>query len=205
MLQKSASCSRAIYSDNGSTAFSPSQTRTAVAIWYSERGAAARFTMTRSKRPAISEMSWKPTSPAHSLTSYSRSPIGPPSEALSGRSATSLIGTRDFSLPPCSPPRSLTHSIRTISLRIGVVLSSKRTSELKNGTPEANCPWAPEEASLTHPRSGYPLDGCVPAEPSSVSPNVATLTATSTLNTRVMPKKIPGFQGLAPDHTGCSS
>jgi len=37
------------------------------------------------------------------------------------------------------------------------------------------------------------------------SPNVATLPATSTLNTRVMPKKIPGFQGLAPDHAGCSN
>ena len=34
---------------------------------------------------------------------------------------------------------------------------------------------------------------------------VETVPATNTLNTRVMPEKIPGFQGLAPDHTGCST
>lgn len=62
-----------------------------------------------------------------------------------------------------------------------------RASEPKNEAPEANCPGAPDEASLTHPRSGYPLEGCVPAEPSSVSPNVDNVSAATTLNTRVMP------------------
>jgi putative transposase len=78
----------------------------------------------------------------------------------------------------------------------------KRDKEQKNEAPEANCPGAPEETSLTHPRSGYPLDGCVPAEPPSVSPDDVNVAATNTLNTRAMPKKIPGFQGLAPDHAG---
>lgn len=81
----------------------------------------------------------------------------------------------------------------------------KLDAGLKNEAPAANCPGAPEEASLTHPRSGYPLDGCVPAEPPSVSPDVANVAATNTLNTRAMPEKIPGVRGLAPEHPGCST
>ncbi|WP_372722693.1 type II toxin-antitoxin system RelE/ParE family toxin, partial [Novipirellula sp.] len=57
----------------------------------------------------------------------------------------------------------------------------KRKEELKSEAPEANCPGAPEVTSLTHPRSGYPLDGCVPAESSSVSPDVDTVPATNSL------------------------
>ncbi|TWU08277.1 hypothetical protein Pla52n_08590 [Stieleria varia] len=34
--------------------------------------------------------------------------------------------------------------------------------------------------------------------------SIIGVTVTSTLNTRAMPERIPGFQGLAPDHTGCS-
>lgn len=81
----------------------------------------------------------------------------------------------------------------------------KRESEIKNEAPEANCPGAPEATSLTHPRSGYPLVGCVSAEPTSVSPDNPTIGDQNTLNTRAMPKKISGFQGLAPDHAGCGS
>ena len=77
----------------------------------------------------------------------------------------------------------------------------KRENEMKNEAPEANCPGAPEETSLTHPRSGYPSVGCVSAEPTSVSPDNPTIGDQNTLNTRAMPKKISGFQGLAPDHT----
>ncbi len=51
----------------------------------------------------------------------------------------------------------------------------KTVIDKKNEAPEAHCPGASEETSLTHPRSGYPSDGCVPAEPSSVSPNESTL------------------------------
>ena len=67
--------------------------------------------------------------------------------------------------------------------------------------PEIHCPGGPPEASLTHPRFGYPLAGCVPAAPASVSPNGASLPPTNSLNTRGMPEKIPGVRGLAPDTT----
>jgi putative transposase len=65
--------------------------------------------------------------------------------------------------------------------------------------PEIHCPGGPQEASLTHPRFDYPLAGCVPAAPASVSPNETNLTQQKPLNTRVMPEKIPGVRGLAPD------
>jgi putative transposase len=67
--------------------------------------------------------------------------------------------------------------------------------------PEIHCPGGPQEASLTHPRFDYPLAGCVPAEPTSVSSNETNLTQQKPLNTRVMPDKIPGVRGLAPDTT----
>ncbi|TWU33235.1 Integrase core domain protein [Novipirellula artificiosorum] len=70
--------------------------------------------------------------------------------------------------------------------------------------PEIHCPGGPQEASLTHPRSGYPLAGCVPAEPASVSPNATNLADNEPLNTRAMPGKIPGVRGLAPDRAGFS-
>ncbi|QDT59990.1 hypothetical protein SV7mr_25040 [Stieleria bergensis] len=73
----------------------------------------------------------------------------------------------------------------------------------KHEAPAVHClktePAAASEAtSLTHPRSGYPLNGCVPAEPSSVSPDTTTIAQDSSLNTRAMPKKIPGFRGWPP-------
>ena len=55
--------------------------------------------------------------------------------------------------------------------------------EKKNGAPTIHCAGAPEETSLTHPRSSYPLDGCVPAEPSSVSLDDKTITQKQQLNT----------------------
>jgi putative transposase len=67
--------------------------------------------------------------------------------------------------------------------------------------PEIHCPGGPQEASLTHPRFDYPLAGCVPAAPASVSPNKLNLLTNKSLNTRVMPEKIPGVRGLAPDKT----
>ena len=76
-----------------------------------------------------------------------------------------------------------------------------REVKKKNEAPAVHCAEAPEETSLTHPRSGYPLDGCVPAEPSSVSPDTTTIPRESSLNTRAMPQKIPGVRGLAPDRT----
>ncbi len=40
----------------------------------------------------------------------------------------------------------------------------------------------------------------VPAEPSSVSPDKSTIAPKQSLNTRVMPEKIPGIRGLAPEY-----
>ena len=50
-----------------------------------------------------------------------------------------------------------------------------RHDNKKKRLPEINCPQKPPEASLTHPRSGYPLASCVPAELASVSPDEVTI------------------------------
>jgi hypothetical protein len=72
----------------------------------------------------------------------------------------------------------------------------------KKRLPETHCPWKPD-ASLTHPRLGYPSSSCVPAELDSVSPSEVESSASArtlqpSLNTRAMPEKIPGVWGLAP-------
>jgi putative transposase len=81
----------------------------------------------------------------------------------------------------------------------------KPEREMKNEAPEANCPGTPEETSLTHPRSGYPLAGCVSAEPASVSPDIGNIASMNSLNTRAMPENISGVRGLAPEHSGASN
>ena len=45
----------------------------------------------------------------------------------------------------------------------------------KKKLPEIHCPQKPDEASLTHPRPGYPPVSCVPAELTSVSPDDSTI------------------------------
>ena len=82
---------------------------------------------------------------------------------------------------------------------------SKNDANEKKRLPEINCPQKPQEASLTHPRSGYPSASCVPAELASVLPDASNDTQSAQpkqpLNTRVMPEKIPGVWGLAPKET----
>jgi putative transposase len=56
---------------------------------------------------------------------------------------------------------------------------SCKDADEKKRPPEINCPQKPQEASLTHPRSGYPLASCVPAELASVSPDDSTITNSS--------------------------
>jgi putative transposase len=71
----------------------------------------------------------------------------------------------------------------------------------KKRLPETQCPQKPD-APLTHPRPGYPLSSCVPAELDSVLPGTSqdnlTIQHPQPLNTRAMPQKIPGVRGLAP-------
>ncbi len=72
----------------------------------------------------------------------------------------------------------------------------------QNRLPEIHVPRKPD-ASLTHPRPGYPSPGCVPAEPDSVSPGKhhdtrSDLQQPPPLNTRAMPEKIPGAWGPVP-------
>ena len=73
-----------------------------------------------------------------------------------------------------------------------------RSPENEKRPSEIHTPEDLTDTSLTHPRSSYPLAGCVPAEPASVSPDNPKITITKSLNTRAMPQKIPGVRGLAP-------
>jgi putative transposase len=68
----------------------------------------------------------------------------------------------------------------------------------KKRLPETHCPQKPD-APLTHPRPGYPSSSCVPAELDSVSPGTdqhsPSVPPPQPLNTRAMPRKIPGGLG----------
>src|SRR3989304_5750307 len=68
----------------------------------------------------------------------------------------------------------------------------------KKRLPETHCPQKPD-ATLTHPRPGYPSSSCVPAELDFVSPGAdqpsPSVPAPQPLNTRDMPQKIPGGLG----------
>ena len=68
----------------------------------------------------------------------------------------------------------------------------------KKRLPETHCPQKPD-APLTHPRPGYPSSSCVPAELDFVSPGNDQRTRSpqpqQPLNTRAMPRKIPGGLG----------
>ncbi len=81
----------------------------------------------------------------------------------------------------------------------------------ENNTSDDRRPWRDDEKGLpagvggkpdapsAHPRPGYPLSSCVPAELDSVSPGPVILPATAPhekapSDTRAMPKKIPGIE-----------
>ena len=117
--------------------------------------------------------------------------------------ANEIVAAREQTLHQAwqKNPERFVHGIPTPESlpKAAWINAPKRNDEMKDEAPKANCPGAPEETSLTHPRSGYPLDGCVPAEPSSVSPDNENIYPIESLNTRAMPKKIPGVRGLAPE------
>jgi len=71
------------------------------------------------------------------------------------------------------PERFVQGCPRPQSLPTAVWINPPQTNtsdENKKRLPETHCPRKPD-ASLTHPRSGYPSSSCVPAEPDSISPD----------------------------------
>jgi putative transposase len=123
--------------------------------------------------------------------------------------AEEIITARDGTLQNAwqkTPERFVNGVPKAMSIPKAVWINApKKVVEKKSEAPEANCPGAPEETSLTHPRSSYPLESCVSAERSSVSPDGATIPSKQSLNTRVMPEKISGFQGLAPEYSASTN
>jgi len=100
-------------------------------------------------------------------------------------------------------------SAKAISLpeALGQIAPSLNNADHEKRLPEIvdlRKPDAPHFKTLTHPRPDYPLASCVPTELASVSPGEVQLNdpmfhPQPPLNTRAMPKKIPGVRGLAPD------
>jgi putative transposase len=121
--------------------------------------------------------------------------------SLHGGQAAEIIAGRKITLQQAwrNNPERFVHGVpQPEKIPAAVWINApKREREIKNKAPEANCPGAPEVTSMTHPRSGYPSVGCVSAEPTSVSPDIANIQSNESMNTRVMPGKISGFQGLA--------
>lgn len=71
-----------------------------------------------------------------------------------------------------TPERFVSGIPKAPSIPPAVWINAPRNdAKQQNEAPEPHYPGAPEATSLTHPRSDYPSNGCVPAEPSSVSPN----------------------------------
>jgi hypothetical protein len=82
-------------------------------------------------------------------------------------------------------------------------ISDVRLSETKMASAN-NCRQRPDALSA-HRRPGYPLSGCVPAEPDSVSPGNLTLSSKSSIrknlsDTGAMPIKSSFSLGLADRH-----
>jgi len=102
-------------------------------------------------------------------------------------------------------PERFVHGVpRPASLPTAVWINPpKRLESTKKEAAEPNCPTAPADTSLTHRRSSYPLAGCVPAAPASVSPDRGSILCKTSLNIGAMPEKIPGVWGLAPEKHVC--
>ncbi len=119
--------------------------------------------------------------------------------------AEEIIASRTSTLDLAfmAKPERFVHGVpRPAKLPTAAWINAPTSSTVnKQRPPEIHCPGGPQDASLTHPQFDYPLAGCVPAEPASVSSNSVTIPNSKPLNTRVIPKKIPGDRGLAPDST----
>jgi putative transposase len=97
----------------------------------------------------------------------------------------------------CKPPSPL-----TLPEAVWINPPKRSFNDHEKGLPGTVGSRKPDAPSA-HPRSGYPLSSCVPAELDSVSPDTSKLTESipqqhPPSDTRVMPKKIPGAWGPAP-------
>jgi len=118
--------------------------------------------------------------------------------------ATAVIEARKTTLDTAyqsRPERFVGGRPTPAKLPTAVWINPPAKSNNEKGSSEFDCPEDPQVTSLTHPRSDYPSAGCVPAEPVSVSSDNLKVARRTSLNTRVMPEKIPGVRGLVPDHT----
>jgi len=118
--------------------------------------------------------------------------------------ASKIVASRRHSLELAytAHPERFVHGIPTppeLPSAVWINPPLKQEQDQKKRLPEINCPQKPKDASLTHPRSDYPLASCVPAELASVSSDESTIPSCEPLNTRAMPGKIPGVWGLAPE------
>ena len=89
--------------------------------------------------------------------------------------------SEDWILGLCPSPQDFQRHISGVRL-----IKTKMASD-------NNC-WQRPDALSAHRRPGYPLSGCVPAEPDSVSPGNPTLSSKSTIrknlsDTGAMPEK----------------
>jgi hypothetical protein len=71
--------------------------------------------------------------------------------------------------------------------------------------PEAHCPGAPNDTSLTHSRSDYPLNGCVAALPGSASSDEQNHNEKQISEHPSNACENPGGSGLAPDTVGITN
>ena len=87
---------------------------------------------------------------------------------------------------------------RRLTAAVWINPPAERQPNEKKKPPEINCPQRPD-ASLTHPRSGYPSASCSSAALASVSPdNLSKIRFPQPLSSRAMPQKTSGVWGLAP-------
>ena len=119
-----------------------------------------------------------------------------PSEEVDGGEDSALIEIQTPYRPMASKTEldiSILTSAETVT-RLqtpGQLAPDLNSVDDKKRLPEIDCLGKPD-ASLTHPRPGYPLASCVPTELASVSPgelkpNNSTVHSQPPLNTRVMP------------------
>jgi len=127
-------------------------------------------------------------------------PSGP--SAAKNELDNSRLTSADTSARPQTPVESGQNFNNAVAHQVGQATEMNVISPNQKRLPEIDDLQKPD-APLAHPRPGYPLASCVPAELASVSPsddqpNDSIQIQQPPLDTRAMPEKIPGVWGLAP-------